>query len=408
MPAKELMPYEVFQPGKTEPTDMYIARPKLEKELLETTVSDKVGLLIGGAGSGKSWLYRRFFADARVEHSVLAMSRGYSTTMRQLLDNELARLGVGRLVQRRRGIGANEGIVVGHESVREFDGFDALLSLAAKLRRKAGKRPAYIVIENLEQGLTDPSRRFIDDLINLIMSADQQLAKQQVRVLLVAADDRIRSVLANMPVAEPHMRRLKLLPEVSSFSSEEAMKFLHRGFCEKLAMRIRDIDELLRACHDATDFRPDLMSEYCLLIAKAARNRLRVVEDRDIATANQEWSEGKLSPYIERIAAFMNTRETRKRVRDKMLYALAKRAARGYTRQNIHDIMKEEFPLETFQTNEITTALSALCAVDRGNEPLFRQFGSESAPLFGFAGATERVATAFTLGRRGDEIFRLN
>jgi len=70
--------------------------------------------------------------------------------------------------------------------------------------------------------------------------------------------------------------------------------------------------------------------------------------------------------------------------------------------------MKEDFPAESFQSNEITTALNALCAADSGNEPLLRRFGSDAAPLFGFAGATERVATAFALGRRGDDIFRLS
>jgi len=385
---------------------MYVSRPTIERELVETSSSDKVALMIGGAGSGKSWLYRRFFDAVKAEYSVLPMSRDYVTSLRQLLDNELTRLGVARLVRRRRFFGATQGLTFGQESVQEFDGLDALLSLSAKLRSKAGRRPAYIVIENTEQGLTDQTGRFATDLINLIMASDQ-LAKQAVRLLVVAADDRLRTNLANMPLSEPHMRRLRLLPEVTSFTESEAKQFLDKGFREKLGMRIADIDKLVRACHHATDLRPDLMSEYCLLLAKAARDRLRIVEDIDIGAANQAWSKTKLSPYIERIAAFMNTRETRKRVRDKMLYALARRAMRGYTRQNIHDIMKEDFPAESFQSNEITTALNALCEADGGNEPLFRRFGSETAPLFGFTGATERVATVFALGREGDDI-RLN
>lgn len=407
MPNQEVMVHEVFQPGRVEPTDMYISRPTLESELSETLSSDRVSLLVGGAGSGKSWLYRKFFEQIKAENSVLAMSRDYSTTIRQLLDNELARLGVGRLTRRRGFLGTNSHVAAGGETVHEFDGFDALLSLSAKLRRKAGRRPAYIVVENTEQGLTDGTGRFLADLINLIMASDQ-LAKQQVRLLIVAADDNVRASLANTPLSEPHMRRLRRLPEVTSFTDGEAKQFLDRGFRQKLGLRISEIEELLRACRDATDLRPDLMSEYCGLVAKAARDRLRVVEDRDIACANQAWSETKLSPYIERIAAFMNTRETRKRVKDKMLYSLARRATRGYTRQNIHDILKEEFPTENFQSSEITTALNALCAGDGRNEPLIRRFGSDNAPLFGFSGATERVATAFTLGRRGDDVYRLN
>ena len=396
------MPHEVFQPGEAEPTDMYVARPTIEKELAETVTSDRVGLMIGGAGSGKSWLYRRLFAATRAEYCVLSVSRNYSTTLRQLIDNELARLGVGRLARRRRFIGSNEGLMVGQEGIQEFDGFDALLSLSAKLRRNAGKRPAYIVVENAEQALTDTSARFLTDIINLIMS--EQLARQKVRLLIVGADDRLRTELANMPMSAPHMRRLRPLPEVTSFTETEALQYLDRGFREKLGMRIKNIDELVRACHDATDLCPDLMSDYCLLIAKGARNRLRVVEDFDIGVANQAWGETRLSPYIQRISGAMNTRDTRKRVRDKMLYALAKRSMRAYSRQNIHDFMKEEFPEERFQTNEIMTALAALCLQEAGSEPLLRNFGSDNSPLFGFAGAAERVATVFALGRQGDDI----
>ncbi|HVY90335.1 MAG TPA: hypothetical protein VG942_15820, partial [Hyphomonadaceae bacterium] len=313
----------------------------------------------------------------------------------------------GRIVSKRTFGGVSSNVAIGQETVREFDGFDALLSLSAKLRRDAGRRPAYIVIENAEQGLTDQTGRFVPDIVNFVMASDQ-LAQQEVRLLIVGADDSLRVALANLPFSEPHMRRLRRLPEVSSFTDGEAKKFLDRGFREKLDIRIANLDELMHACRDATDLRPDFMSEYCLLLGKAARNRLRRIDDPVIAEANQQWSDTRLSPYIERIAAFMNTRETRKRVRDKMLYSLARRAMRGYTRQNILDLMKEDYPTESFQSNEITTALNALCVADGKNEPLLRKFGSENAPLFGFSGATERVATAFALGRRGNDIIRLD
>lgn len=407
MATKELMPHEVFEPGKAEPTDMYVSRPKIEKELSETPSSDRPSLLIGGSGSGKSWLYRKFFQEVNAAFSVLTVTRDHLAPFRQLIENELSRLGVSRLSRERTFGGINQGLMAGKEQVREFDGFDALLSLAAKLRRIAGRqRPAYLVVENAEQGLSDKTGKFIPELITLIMASDQQLAVQRVRLLIVGADDSILTALANMPNHEPHTRRIRRLPEVTSFSEGEAKQFMDRGFRQMLDVRIADMDELLKACEDATDLRPDFLSEYCLLLAKGARNRLRRVDDYVIAEANEEWAKTRMSPYIERIAASMNTRDTRKRVRDKMLYALAKRATRGYTRQNIQDILKDDFPTENFQTNEITSALHALCASDGQHEPLFRKFGSDNSPLFGFSGATERIATAFALGRRGDRVFR--
>jgi hypothetical protein len=404
MPKQEMKVHEVFQPGKAEPTDMYIRRPKLEKELEETLSSDNAGLLIGGSGSGKTWLYRKFFDEVKAVYSVLSITRDYDQPIRQLILDELGRLKVGRISQERAGAGVSNQIVAGVEVVREFHAQAALLSLSAKLRRMAGqRRPAYIVVENAEQGLTAPDL-FIPDMISLIL-ATQQLAAQRVKLLIVVADDSLRTAMANQPFPEPHMRRIKALPEVSSFTEGEAKTFIHRGFVEKLGLRIRNLDELLLACKDATDLRPDFLSEYCQLVGKAARNRIRVVEDFEIATANQAWSETKLSPYLERIAAFMNTKETRKRVKDKMLYALARRASNGYTRQNIRDLLKDEFPTETFESSEVTSALNSLCVRDGRNEPLLRRFGADNT-LFGFAGTTERVATAFALQRRGDTIVR--
>src|SRR5690606_15794721 len=117
MPKQEVKVHEVFQPGKAEPTDMYIRRPKLEKELEETLSSDNAGLLIGGSGSGKTWLYRKFFDEVKAVYSVLSITRDYDQPLRQLVLDELGRLKVGRISQERAGAGVSNQIVAGVEVV---------------------------------------------------------------------------------------------------------------------------------------------------------------------------------------------------------------------------------------------------------------------------------------------------
>lgn len=413
MTQKQQTIQEVFRPGKAEPNDMYVSRSHLEGELIESLDSDQISFLVGGSGSGKSWLYKKFFADHNVEFSVLTVSRAYTTPLRELMEKELARLDVTRTKKERHSAGfANLFGIFGasRETEREFRDEDVFILLARHLRLRAKSRPAYLVLENSEQGLSDQSGEFVNAVANMVLLANSdEFVKLRIRLLIVSADDELRTKLARMPNSDPIIRRLRPLPEVTSFSEDEAQGFLERGFEQKLGIKIDDMQTFMAECKDATDLRPDFMNEYCLIVAKEATRQRLPVNDRVIGEASAKWADTKLAPYIERIAAFMNKKDTKKRVRDKILYALAQRVTtKGFTSQNVLDIIRAEFPSPTvtFQSNEITRELNILCNPEGENAALLHQFGTASNPLYGFVGALERVATAFLLKRVNDDIVR--
>lgn len=387
---------------------MYVSRKALEEGLVESLDSDQISLLIGGSGSGKSWLYKRFFEGRDITYSVITVPRSYASSFHKLIEKELGNLNVNKPTKTRTHVNAGGGILRGGREIEDtIRDQDALLLLARQLRKIAKKRPAYIVIENAEQGLSDKTGDYLNDIANIVLSGNSDdIKRERVKILIVSADDALRTGLSKMTNSEPVMRRLRKLGEVSSFSDDEARGFLKRGFIEKLRFKIADMGELLLACKDATDLRPDFMHEFCFLLAKAAEDRENVVDDPAIATAFEHWADSKLKSYLERIIEFMNMRDTRKRVRDKILYVLGRSPADAYTTQNVLQVIKQEFPTIEFQTNEITRELNILCAASGNSAPLLRKSGSDKNPLYGFVGTSERLATAFALGRRGDEIYR--
>ncbi|GIX19851.1 MAG: hypothetical protein KatS3mg120_1527 [Erythrobacter sp.] len=57
-------PSEVFTPrAATVNNSMYIPRPKLEERLLDALDSNKYIVIHGESGNGKTWLYKRVFAE---------------------------------------------------------------------------------------------------------------------------------------------------------------------------------------------------------------------------------------------------------------------------------------------------------------------------------------------------------
>ncbi|MDG0808068.1 AAA family ATPase [Cohnella rhizosphaerae] len=72
---KRKLPHEVFTPRKPEVnSDMYISRPRLEKDLKRELLGTKHVIIHGESGCGKSWLYKKVLSDMNINYEVINLA----------------------------------------------------------------------------------------------------------------------------------------------------------------------------------------------------------------------------------------------------------------------------------------------------------------------------------------------
>jgi hypothetical protein len=76
MTIKAKKPNEVFTPrAATVNESMYIRRPKLEERLIDALESNKYIVIHGESGNGKTWLYKRVFAENDIHFEVVNLAQ---------------------------------------------------------------------------------------------------------------------------------------------------------------------------------------------------------------------------------------------------------------------------------------------------------------------------------------------
>ncbi|WP_083487346.1 AAA family ATPase [Pseudoxanthomonas dokdonensis] len=346
-------PSTVFTPRGDTINEMYIARFGLEDRLRQYIPQSMHIVLHGESGCGKTWLYKKVFADTSVYYRTANLGRACTQGINGLLAEVLAKIDNRQLTEiaETKGAGVNLSLFeAGLEaqktySVRQGDVFELLLQ---KMRAQAGsKRPAALVFENLEHILNDESA--VNELKGLLLLLDDgDYAKYKIRIVLVTTASNFRTYLSSVGAANTLINRIKEVPEVGRLTQSQAETFVKRGLFQLLGIGVSPgdctQDWLVHQVINFSDRIPQYMHELCLEIALTSEASGRTVTRELLTRAVAAWVKGSIVSEITAVTSNLNSKATKKGRKNQLLYAIALCKDSEFDYVKIEKIVRQEFP----------------------------------------------------------------
>jgi hypothetical protein len=384
-------PENVFTPRSADVNvDMYVARPELEKALQNALRGNLHMLLHGESGTGKSWLYKKLFADQEVKYLVANLANasrlgGITEELRNIVDRLGKPTKVGyeeeKSAELTAGFAAGGVSHAGEYDIGQKEPFERALE---HLRSQAGSRTAVLVFDNLEAAFTDPMLKELADL--LILCDDQRYAGYKVKILVVGVPSGVKEYYYKTPHHKTVANRLQELPEVSRLERHESDELVRKGFEHKLKFKVDDLVGLQRHIAWLSDRVPQVVHEYCLELAFICEKDARVTSDA-IAEADGEWLSKSVYHAYSVIESHMNERDTKVGRRNQTLWALSLCQGEQFKTSEVETVLRREFPESTRDT--ALNAAQILVGLSESDRPVIRR--SPKGDAFTFADPRYRM-----------------
>lgn len=344
---RRFKPNEVFTPRRAEVNqDMYISRPALEKKFRRAVDGTQHIVVFGDSGSGKTWLYRKYFEDQSINFKVVdlsvAVTKGLDAAMLQSLPasnwtevekSETTKLKVNAVVA-----SPSEERTTNYARV-VADPFTELLTLLASNNSSSN----FIVFDNFEQ--ISRNAKIVKEIASLILRLDNpEFAKFGVRFLFVGVVADMKELIARFDQMGTVNNRLTEIPEVSPLSSPEADALMDKGFVEKLRLKIEDKDSLYERIKFVTCRNAQQLHEICYRVACEATDSDEVVRVSTVEAAEKEWVESSLNQHVAQIESRMNKRDTKIQRRNQVLYCIGASGDDIYRASSIETMVRKIFP----------------------------------------------------------------
>jgi hypothetical protein len=354
--SKSKTPEQVFTPRSAEVNEvMYISRPDLEEKLLQALQGRLHILIHGESGCGKSWLYKRVLSGQQAcylpANLAIASNLGsIASALKNAVDREGQATKTGYAEKKGAEVGlpgvAKGGLEhTGQYEIGEKEPFEACLS---HCRAKAGSRPGFLVLDNLETIFSDDN--LMKELGNLItVLDDNNYSKYNVRMIIVGVPSEVKEYFTKLPNRQTIANRLKEIPEVTALKHDQIADFVKRGFRQELAYIIAnaDFDLLVNHIEWVTLGVPQRLHEYCLELAYLAQKQGNTVAVGMLDAADGNWLEAQLSNDFSVIQSIMNERETKVGRRNQVLFVLGQITRAEFRNPDVEAIIRSEFPQST-------------------------------------------------------------
>ena len=396
-------PEDVFTPRSANVnSEMYVARPGLEKPLLTALRGNLHMIIHGESGTGKSWLYKKTFSDAGVPFIVANLANAsrlgsISAELKNLVDREGSAIKTAYEEEKSAEVGAlvakAELSHTGQYQIGQMEPFEACLHY---LRRRAKSAPAVLVFDNLEAAFTEVLLKELADL--LILCDDERYAKYKVKILIVGVPSRVKEYFYKTPHHSTVANRLTEIPEISRLEKGECELLVKRGLTQNLKYSVPELDEVLKHVAWISDRVPQMVHEYCLELAFLSE-KSRVVTNAQVSAADDAWLSKSQYYAYSVVESHMNERDTKAGRRNQTLYALALCEGEQFKAPDVEEIVRREFPAST--SNTALNLPQMLSQLSTGDRPLIRR--SPKGDAFTFSDPRYRMVLRAMLNKATDE-----
>lgn len=417
MPEKR--PEDVFTPRSAQVNNqMYVDRPELQIALASALKGSMHVIIHGESGTGKSWLYKHVLDKGNVETIIANMANakrfgGLGNEFQNLIDREEQAEKVSYI--ERKEFGLNAAVATGsleHQgsyTIGQKEPFEAILQI---LRRRAGTRPACLVLDNLEYVVSDA--KLMEELGTIItLLDDPRYAAYDVKVILVGVPDDVKRYFTKTPNLRTVANRLYELSEVARLTESQAQELIKRGLIHELHYRIslggmtphlsqdalssldeydgdgmednealysqggiEDADEdmqiLAQHISWVTDRIPQQVQEYCLELARKAEVNAGIITIDSLSDADAAWMSSSLSSVYTSVERVMNSRATEVGRRNQVLYALGRCPRENFRTSDIEGILRKEFKGSTQGTKQLNIG-AILTELEKADEPIIKR-----------------------------------
>ncbi|MDD2658424.1 MAG: ATP-binding protein [Methylococcales bacterium] len=399
----EMKPEEVFTPRSAEVnSEMYVSRPSLERALQRALRGNLHMIIHGESGTGKSWLYKKTFRDARVPFIVANLANAsrlgsIAAELKNIVDREGHAVKTSFEEEKSAEVTAlvaKAGVLhTAQYQVGQMEPFEACLFC---LRNHANNNPAVLVFDNLEAAFSEKLLKELADL--LILCDDERYAKYKVKILIVGVPSNVKEYFYKTPHHSTVANRLDELPEVARLEKVECEALVKRGFAEKLKFMVPDLDEVVNHVAWISDRVPQIVHEYCLELAYLSEES-RVVTQTQVSEADDEWLSKSQYHAYSVVESHMNERDTKAGRRNQTLYALSLCEGEQFKAPEIEELVRKEFPSST--GGKALNLPQMLSQLSGGERPIVRR--SPKGDAFTFSDPRYRMVLRAMLKKEADE-----
>lgn len=359
---------DVFTPRSQNVNDnSYVKRENVIRELDRAFRGSKNIIVHGESGTGKSWLYKRYFLDNKVNYltanlanssrmgsineelkNVVEREKKYIKTGKKTnnevsLTGSVETTGLSKLIAKLKGA-----IGLKRNKTNEYraaitEPFELCLKY---LNDKANRGvTSVLVLDNFESIQKDAKiQKELADLILLL--DDERYGQYNVKLLIVGTPRDIMYYFTKIDSTASVSNRLHEVQEVSKMTRNEAEQLFKKGFIDELKYEIHDYKEIMEHVLWITDRIPQRLQEYCEILGYVGEDerRLKAVH---IQEADQQWLKDSLSLSYTVIERVMNSRNTKVGRKNQILYCLGRIESNEIKLNDVESHIHIEFPNST-------------------------------------------------------------